>query len=289
MSTSAQAWQERVQIARQVGRLGDLLVLVEEAPAGARRAEALIEAGAALRKAERFDFALEYLGRALEIEPGSLEGLREKDICLRRLALAGTAGHSPDRTTQPGQVLLFSGHIIDAPDRQPPRFPNGKALIAGERIAAALDQLGAGPEDLSFSQASAGGDLLFLESCQQRGVRCQILLPFPEAEFIDRSIAPSADGDGWRARYDAMRARLANADAIRVMPDELGPPPDTVSPYERCNLWLLCSALVRGAEKLRFVCLWNGGGGDGPGGTAHMYREVKRRTARVTWIDTRSL
>jgi tetratricopeptide (TPR) repeat protein len=287
MSTRAQAWQERVQIARQAGRLGDLLVLVEEAPPGARRAEALIEAGEELRKAERFDFALEYLDRALEIEPGNLQGLREKDICLRRLALARPAGHSPDRMTQPGQVLLFSGHIIDAPDRQPPRFPNFKAPIAGERIAAALDELGAGPEDLSFSQASAGGDLLFLESCQQRGVRCRILLPFPEPEFIDRSIAPSADGDRWRARYHAMKARLP--EPVRVMPDELGPAPDTVSPYERCNLWLLCSALALGAEKLRFVCLWNGGGEEGPGGTAHMYREVKRRTARVTWIDTRSL
>jgi hypothetical protein len=37
------------------------------------------------------------------------------------------------------------------------------------------------------------------------------------------------------------------------------------------------------------VCLWDGGGGDGPGGTAHMYHEVKRRTGRVDWIDTRSL
>jgi hypothetical protein len=37
------------------------------------------------------------------------------------------------------------------------------------------------------------------------------------------------------------------------------------------------------------VCLWNGGGGDGPGGTAHMYNEVKRRTGRVTWLDTRTL
>ena len=35
-------------------------------------------------------------------------------------------------------------------------------------------------------------DLLFLEACQQRGVRCQILLPFPEPEFIERSILPSA-------------------------------------------------------------------------------------------------
>jgi hypothetical protein len=73
------------------------------------------------------------------------------------------------------------------------------------------------------------------------------------------------------------------------MPDELGPCPEGVDPFERCNLWLLFTALAFGLDKVRFVCLWNGGGGDGPGGTAHMYKEVKARTGRVEWIDTRTL
>ena len=73
------------------------------------------------------------------------------------------------------------------------------------------------------------------------------------------------------------------------MPDELGPLPKNVDPFERCNLWLLYSALACGIDKVRFVALWNGGGGDGPGGTAHMYNEVKSRTGRVTWLDTRTL
>ena len=120
-------------------------------------------------------------------------------------------------------------------------------------------------------------------------MRCQIQLPFPEPEFINRSIAPSADGDGWTDRYYAMKAKLASADTIHIMPNELGSLPNGVSPYERCNLWLLYTALASGVDKVRFVCLWNGGGGDGPGGTAHMYNEVKRRTGRVTWIDTRTL
>jgi hypothetical protein len=41
--------------------------------------------------------------------------------------------------------------------------------------------------------------------------------------------------------------------------------------------------------KARFICLWNGSRGDGPGGTEHMYNEMKRRTGQVTWIDTRAL
>ena len=91
------AWEERVELARRAGRIGDVLVLADEAPVAAFRAEAWIKAGEALRKAERFKFALEHLERGLEIEPTNLQGLREKGMCLQRLALAGVPGHSLDR------------------------------------------------------------------------------------------------------------------------------------------------------------------------------------------------
>ena len=187
----------------------------------------------------------------------------------------------------PRQVLLFSGHMVDAPDRASPRFPADKEPIAAQKIAAALDQLGAGAGDLALTQGAAGGDLLFLEACLQRGVRCMLLLPFEEPKFIEESLLTSKDGERWRERYFAVKAQLK--DAPRIMPDELGPLPKGANAYERCNLWLLYTALAWGVDKVRFVCLWNGGGGDGPGGTAHMYNEVKRRTGRVSWIDTRRL
>jgi len=178
--------------------------------------------------------------------------------------------------------------MVDAPDRLTPRFPADKEPIAAQKIAEALDQLGAGPDDLALSQAAAGGDLLFLEACHQRGMRLQILLPFPEPEFIERSILPSTGGDRWRERFFRMKDRLKDVKDVRIMSDEFGPLPSGVDPFERCNLWLLSTAFASGVEKVGFVCLWNGGGGDGPGGTAHMYNEVKGRTGRVTWIDTRT-
>jgi len=187
----------------------------------------------------------------------------------------------------PRQVFLFSGHMVDPPGRASPRFPADKEPIAAQRIAAALDQLGAGVGDLALTQGAAGGDLLFLEACLQRGVRCMLLLPFEEPKFIEESLLTSKDGERWRERYFAVKAQLK--DAPRIMPAELGPLPKGASAYERCNLWLLYTALAWGVDKVRFVCLWNSGGGDGPGGTAHMYNEVKRRTGRVTWIDTRQL
>lgn len=193
---------------------------------------------------------------------------------------------------QPRRVFLFSGHMIDAPDRASPRFPPDKEGIAARRIAAALDALGAGPGDLALAQGASGGDLLFLEACKVRGVRLQLMLPFAEPAFIERSVRPATDGARWCARYRALRAGLP--DAPRTMPAELGPlpwisPTAWMDPYERCNRWLLYTALALGIDRVHFLCLWSGDGGDGSGGTAHMYEEVRRRTGRVTWIDARTL
>lgn len=478
------AWERRIDLACRAGRIGDLLVLADEGPVAAFRAQAWCIAGEALRKAGRFDFALEQLERVLDIEPNNLKALQEKGICLQRLAAAGVHGHSIDRAHahyrailaehprdaetwallgrvdkdawiaawrrpgvapdearaeaalesallraaidsyqqgfrsnpahyyaginaltlmhlhhhleggdryeremasmagavrfaaesesdthalfwaqatladlevlagtprsvtaayqeavaenprdwfalnacldqlrllaelgfqpqhtaagirvveralgrldrpqarwQPRMVILFSGHRIDAPGRNPPRFPPEKVDAAAQRIEAELERLGAGPEDLALSQAAAGGDILFLEACLRRGMRCEVLLPFPEPEFVQRSILTSSEGEQWRKRFYALKDQLP-AGAVRVMSYELGPTPQNVDPYERCNLWLLCTALAHGTEKLRFLCLWDGAEGDGPGGTAHMAAEAKRRTGRVIWIDSRTL
>ena len=479
-----EAWEDRMVLAGKADHIGDVLLLADEAPVAAFRAEAWIRAGTALRKAGRFRFALEQLERGLEVEPGNLTALREKGMCLQRLALAHfleysldrvrvhyrnvlkqypddpetwallgrvdkdawvAAWRKPDRTSeqmreeaadeepllraaiksyaegyrrnqnhyysginaltlmhlyrhltgkkrydremailagavrfaaecepdenqrywslatlgdlevlvgtpdsvkaaykeasarndkswfdldscrgqllllkdlslrrdnvdaglatfertlqkltkpkdqwQPRQVFLFSGHMVDAPGRSPARFPPEKESIAAQKIAEALDQLGAGPDDLVLTQGACGGDLLFTEACLQRGVKVHWLQPFSEPDFIEKSVVRNRET--WRPRYLDARAKVAAP--IRSAPDALGPPPPNSEPdypYERCNLWLLYTALALGVDKVCFVCLWNGEGGDGPGGTAHMYNEVRRRTGRVTWIDTRRL
>ena len=475
------AWERRIELARKAGHIGDVLVLADEAPIAAFRAEAWIKAGETLRKGEHFNFALEQLERGLAIDPQNLKGLQEQGICLQRLALLGRSGHSSDRARdhyrkvlelypqdqetwallgrvdkdawvvawrqagktpeqmrdeaayedallraaidsyvtsyrsnpghyysginaltlihlyrhltndprydqamntmagavrfaaesnsdesqrfwsnatvgdlevlvgapdtikaaykeaiakndkdwfalnscrtqlkllrdlgfrpenveagiatfdrslqklekpeehwQPRLVFLFAGHMIDAPGRQPTRFPAEKESIAAQKIAEALDKLGACPEDLALTQGACGGDLLFTEACQQRRVRIAWLQPFDEPEFIQRSVVCS--GEAWRDRYLAAKATLITE--IRSVPEQLGTLPKGVDPFERCNLWLLYTALAYGIDKVWFICVWNGGGGDGPGGTAHMYQEVKRRTGQVLWIDSRSL
>lgn len=189
-------------------------------------------------------------------------------------------------TTQaqaPRQVLLFSGHRVDAPDRESARFPPAMVPAAQLAIEQALDALQAGPEDLAFTQGAAGGDLLFAEACLARGVPLRLLLPLSESDFIQASVQTSP-GD-WVKRYFAVRAGLASP------PQPIGPGDgaEDEDPFERCNRALLQAAAAWGSERVRLVVLWNGAEGDGPGGTAHMMREVQAQGGAVTWIDTRTL
>jgi hypothetical protein len=189
----------------------------------------------------------------------------------------------PESKWQPRKVFLFSGHMIDAADRTTPRFPADKEAIAAQKIAEALEKLGACPEDLALTQGACGGDILFAEACLKRSVKLKLLQPFEEPAFIQKSVLPG--GESWRERYFKIK-QLAQPKAA---PDELGETPKDVDPYERCNLWLLYTALAYGIEKVQFICLWNGEGGDAQGGTAHMYQEVNEKTGQVFWLNTRKM
>lgn len=184
----------------------------------------------------------------------------------------------------PRQVFLFSGHMIDTPGRSPARFRPALVPAAAHAIAAVLDHHAAGPSDLAIAQAASGGDLLFLEACLDRRVRIVAMLPFAVPDFIQRSVLPAQDGVAWQARFEAVMARLPEAPRI-MQPDSAGGD----NPYERCNRWMLDTAMAWGGDRLRFICLWDGGGGDGPGGTASMCAEVERRGGRLDWIDIRKL
>jgi hypothetical protein len=188
---------------------------------------------------------------------------------------------------QPRQVILFTGHMIDAPDRAVARFPTARVPAAARRIDAALDEVGAAASDLALTQGAAGADLLFAEACLARAIPLRLLLPLAESEFVARSLLPVVDGAAWLARYRAVVARLA--EAPREAPQVLGPLAAGEDAFVRANLWLLDSALAFGAERLRCICLWDGGGGDGPGGTRHLVEAVGAAGGTVIQIDARTL
>ncbi len=96
------------------------------------------------------------------------------------------------KPAEPPRVVLFSGHMVDRPDRPRPRFPESKAAAAGQRIAAELDKLGVGRGDLGVAQAASGGDLLFAQACLARGMRLDIHLPQQEPDFLRNSVSFAA-------------------------------------------------------------------------------------------------
>ncbi len=183
----------------------------------------------------------------------------------------------------PRKAVLFSGHMIDAPGRKKPRFPPDKEPVAARAIASALADLDVGPGDLSICGGACGGDLLFAEAALARGARLELYIPFEEPTFLEKSV-DFAGGD-WRARFFAAKAR----GVLFVAPRELGPPQEGEDPYERNNRWMMDAALRFGADRVDFICLWNGEGGDGPGGTKHMMEEVRSKGGRTTWLDTTKL
>ena len=180
--------------------------------------------------------------------------------------------------------------MIDAPGRATPRFPPPCEPAAAAAIGRLLDDLRAGgggdgeAHDLAVSSGACGGDLLFAEAVLARGVALEMYLPFDAAAFAARSV--DFAGPGWHERFVAASAAAAG---LHVMPQERGPLPPGVDAYEENNRWMLEAACRFGAQRVEFVCLWDGAGGDGPGGTQHLMEQVRRRAGRVHRIDSRAL
>jgi tetratricopeptide (TPR) repeat protein len=214
-------------------------------------------------------------------------GFRPAEVqsCLEIVDRALARVPRPESQWAPRQVFLFSGHMIDAPDRKDPRFPADKEPIAAKAIADKLDALGAGPEDLALCGGACGGDLLFAEACLARGSKLELRIPFDEPTFIRKSVA-FVPGN-WTDRFYQVKANPNTR--LLVMPDELGPAAKEANPYARDNLWQLYAALSWGPDKVRFICLWNRKGGDGPGGTEHMFETVQKYSGRVYVLDTNLL
>jgi len=183
----------------------------------------------------------------------------------------------------PNSVVLFSGHMIDARDRKTQRFPPDKEPVAAAAIAKTLAEIGVIRGDLAICGGACGGDLLFAEACLARAMALELYIPFDEPTFLANSV--DFAGADWHDRYLAVKSRAT----LHVMPDQLGPLRAEENPYERNNRWMLDQAGRFGGDRVAFITLWNGQGGDGPGGTQHFMDEARRNSARIYWLDTRKL
>ena len=162
-------------------------------------------------------------------------------------------------------VLVFTGHMTDLPDRKEPRFPPALEGAARTAIGAELDRLKARGLAGGFASGARGGDILFHEECRKRGIATTIVLPFAPDEFAKASVEGVDDGD-WPRRF---RRLWDQTPVERRLVLDL---PVTDDAFATCNTHLL--DLARRQGSIHLIALWDGKGGDGPGGTGDMVKQA---------------
>jgi hypothetical protein len=180
----------------------------------------------------------------------------------------------PTPGMKPRRILVFSGHMIDAPDRPTPRFPADKEHAVRRRMAEQLDAWQIGREDLAISGAARGGDLLFAELCADRGAEVWLFLPRPEEAFLEESVR--LPGGQWEERFRDLCRRPAvrrffQHEHLRGEAGEQGV-------HARNNLWMLetARALAASPEQIHALLVWDEQPtGDGPGGTSDFVARVR--------------
>ena len=248
----------------------------------AKPADAVAAYRKALRGAE--PFAVESAMRQLELyrDLGVLY-----DEVSAVLAAFSTAPSAPQTSTRPDHVILFTGHRIDSPGRQTPRFPAECEDKARDAIADAVREIrGAGSGRLlGVSGVACGGDILFHEECKKMGIDTIVCVAMPRDQYIAASVLP-----GWVTRFHAIVG-----DGPLFVLSENGKLPAWLADkpkygiWERNNLWELSTALTQDPKRLTLLALWDEKPGDGAGGTEHMVRIAEARGAEIRILPTKTV
>ena len=184
----------------------------------------------------------------------------------------------PSPSRAPSRVLLFTGHLIDAPGRADPRFPSELEAAAAHAIDCAIAKI---VPSIGIASAARGGDILFHEACRGRGIPTTIVLPFPVAEFERRSVSGLVDGR-WEQRF---RALISSAERPRIVERDTSNRPNA---FRACNEMMLDLAKASDPTPT-LLALWDRRSGDGPGGTAEMVTAVNCLGGEVIIIEPSSL
>jgi len=167
------------------------------------------------------------------------------------------------------RVVLFSGHMIDRPERPEPRFPQRLEGAVYESIRRWLQQ---NHGLIGVSSAACGADLLFLEALESLGGESHIVLPYHHDEFIEDSVALPGAAD-WTGRFER---QLGHS---RVVYASSSPPLHGGVAYDYANQLVQGLGLLRAREletELMALAVWDGRVGDGHGGTASAVLQWQR-------------
>ncbi|GAA3260850.1 hypothetical protein [Nonomuraea helvata] len=179
------------------------------------------------------------------------------------------------------RVLIVSGHLVDRPGREPPRFPQHLVGEVTAEMSAVFQEWDIGPGTAVFCGGARGADLIGAELALRRGASVHLFLALPPKEFVRSSV--DLPGTTWRARFEELR-RHAN---VRSLPAGAASGDEV---FARTNAWMVEEALELDPEP-RAVVVWDGKAGDGPGGTSDLVSRLRRGPGdpRVRIIDPTAL
>lgn len=159
-------------------------------------------------------------------------------------------------------VLVFTGHMIDAPNRNEPRFPLQMAEKVRSRIQSVIETL---RPAAAYGSAACGADILCLEAVQELGGELHIVLPFAADQFRAESVEFCGQGD-WGERFHRL---LDDASEVMVISEK--PPPSGASAFEYANLVMTGLARLRSQvldTDLFGLAIWDGSIAGDVGGTS---------------------
>jgi hypothetical protein len=210
-------------------------------------------------------------------------GILTENVNAALLVLSPSA--VPAENKEPEHYLLFTGHMIDEPDRSEPRFPPQNEAKFRDLIKQEVMKVksSAGSKLRGIAGGACGGDILFHEVCFELDIPTSLYLALPRDQFIVESVQFA--GPDWVDRFDKLFKTLPKC----ILSESIDLPQwlqkkQGYKIWLRNNLWELNSALVNGGINMTLLALWNGKGGDGPGGTADMVKEAKARGAKTIII-----
>lgn len=181
-----------------------------------------------------------------------------------------------DRCFEFPSVVVFSGHMIDAPGRTPPRFPPEREAEIREEIRRELVRVRAG---FGYSSAACGGDIIFCECLLEMGAKVHLVLPCPVDAFKRQSV--SFAGADWERRFhnvlgNATTVLIANASEYTA--NAADPASSKTLVYANRIITGLAVLQAQALDfELRAIALWNGEPSTMAGGTGSLVSEWEQR------------